>query len=113
MHCNDLGPLTNLVVPRSIFQFFHGVPSTLKPHSPEANALLDLCNSVNLTQLIKEPTWVTENLSTLINVIMTSSNNIVEDSGVIVSHINDHFLVYTSLKLKLLKSPSGSVNIRS
>ena len=69
MHCNDLGPLTNLVVPRSIFQFFHGVPSTLKPLSPEANALHDLCNSVNLTQLIKEPTRVTENLSTLINVI--------------------------------------------
>ena len=69
MHCNDLGPLTNLVVPRSIFQFFHAVPSTLKPHSPEANALHDLCNSVNLTQLIKEPTRVTENLSTLINVI--------------------------------------------
>ena len=31
----------------------------LKPRSPEANALLDLCNSVNLTQLIKEPTRVT------------------------------------------------------
>ena len=85
----------------------------LKPHSPEANALLDLCNSVNLTQLIKEPTQVTENSSTLIDVIMTSSNNIVEDSGVVVSHISEHFLVYTSLKLKLPKSPSGSVNIRS
>ena len=29
------------------------------------------------------------------------------------AHINDHFLVYTSLKLKLPKSPSGSVNMRS
>ena len=85
----------------------------LKPRSPEANALLDLCNSVNLTQLIKEPTRVTENASTLIDVIMTSSNNIVEDSGVVVSHISDHFLVYTSLKLKLPKSPSSFVNIRS
>ena len=73
----------------------------LKLRSPEANALLDLCNSVNLTQLIKEPTRVTENSSTHIDVIMTSSNNIVEDSGVVVSHISDHFLVYTSLKLKL------------
>ena len=73
----------------------------LKLRSPEANALLDLCNSVNLTQLIKEPTRVTENSSTRIDVIMTSSNNIVEDSGVVVSHISDHFLVYTSLKLKL------------
>ena len=83
----------------------------LKPRLTEANALLDLCNSVNLTQLIKEPTRVTGNSSTLIDVIMTSSNNIVEDSGVVVCHIS--FLVYTSLKLKLPKSPSGSVNIRS
>ena len=64
-----------------------------KPCSPEANALLDLCNSVNLTQLIKEPTRVTENSSTLIDVIMTSSNYIVEDSRVVVSHISDHFLL--------------------
>ena len=85
----------------------------LKPHSPQANALLDLCNSVNLNRLIKEPTRVTENSSNLINVIMTSSNNIVEESGVVVSHVGDHFLVYTSLKLKLPWSPSGSVNIRS
>ena len=56
---------------------------------------------------------MTENSSNLINVIMTSSNNIVEESGVVVSHVCDHFLVYTSLKLKLPKSPSGSVNIRS
>ena len=56
---------------------------------------------------------MTKNSSNLINVIMTSSNNIVEESGVVVSHVCDHFLVYTSLKLKLPKSPSGSVNIRS
>ena len=56
---------------------------------------------------------MTENSSTRIDVIMTSSNNIVEDSGVVVSHISDHFLVSTSLELKLPKSPSGSVNIRS
>ena len=56
---------------------------------------------------------MTPDSSTLIDVIMTSSNNIVEDSGVVVSHFSDHFLVYTSLKLKLPKSPSGSVNLRS
>ena len=56
---------------------------------------------------------MTPDSSTLIDVIMTSNNNIVEDSGVVVSHISDHFLVYTSLKLKLPKSPSGSVNQRS
>ena len=56
---------------------------------------------------------MTPDSSTLIDVIMTSNNNIVEDSGVAVSHFSDHFLVCTSLKLKLPMSPSGSVNIRS
>ena len=57
---------------------------------------------------------MTPDSSTLLDVIMTSSNNIVEDSGVAVSHISDHFLVsLSSLKLKLPKSPSGSVNLKS
>ena len=49
----------------------------LKPHSLEAVALQDLCHSVNLTQLIKESTRVTETSSTLNDVIMTFSIEIV------------------------------------
>ena len=49
----------------------------LKPRSLEAVALQDLCDSVNLTQLIKESTRVTETSSTLIDVIMTSSIDIL------------------------------------
>ena len=85
----------------------------LKPRSPEAVALQDLCDSVNLTQLIKEPTRVTETSSTLIDVIMTSSTNLVERSGVLKSHISDHYLVYAFLKLKISKPPPGYVKVRS
>ena len=85
----------------------------LKPRSLEAVALQDLCDSVNLTQLIKELTRVTETLSTLIEVIMTSSNALVERSGVLKSHISDHYLVYALLKLKISKPPPSYVKVRS
>ena len=65
----------------------------LKPRSAEAVALQDQCDCVNLSQLIKEPTRVTETSSTLIDVIMTSSIDLVERSGVLKSLTSDHFLV--------------------
>ncbi len=57
----------------------------LKPDSSSAIALLNFCASVNLTQLIKEPTRarVTENSTSLIDVIMTSNVNLVENHGVV------------------------------
>ena len=42
-------------------------------HSPEADALNDLCLSLNLTQLITSPTRETSESSSLIDVIMTSN----------------------------------------
>ena len=85
----------------------------LKPRSPEAVALQDLCDSVNLTQLIKDPTRVTETSSTLIDVIMTSSTDLVERSDVLKSHISDHYLVYAFLKLKISKPPPSYMKVRS
>ena len=77
----------------------------LKPRSPEAVALQHLCDSVNLTQLIKESTLVTETSPTLIDVIMTSSIDLVERSGELKSHISDHYLVYALFKAENLKAP--------
>ena len=85
----------------------------LKPRSLEVVALQDLCDSVNLTQLIKESTRVTETSSTLIDVIMTSSIDLVERSGVLKSHISDHYLVYALLRLKISKPPPSYVKVRS
>lgn len=85
----------------------------LKPRSREAVALYDLCSSVNLTQLIQEPTRVTETSSTLIDVMMTSNIGFVEESGVLQSHISDHYLVYATFKLKLPKLIPHFVKVRS
>ena len=75
--------------------------------------MLKQCHSVNLTQLIKESPCVTETSSTLNDVIMTSSIDLVERSGVLKSHISDHYLVYALLKLKISKPPPSNVKVRS
>ena len=85
----------------------------LKPDSPEAMSLLDFCTSVNQTQLIKEPTRVTETSSSLIDIIMTSNVSLVENHGVALSHISDHYLIYAPLKLKMLKPPPSYKCVRS
>ena len=80
---------------------------------PEASALSDLCKSLNLTQLIKTPTRVTKESSTLIDVIMTSDESLVTKYGVEEVHISDHFLVHSTLKLKLPKPTPHYITTRS
>ena len=83
----------------------------LKPSCSKAVALLDCYKSVNLTQLISEPTRVTDTSSTLLDVIITSNTNLVENSGVLPCHISDHYLVHTTLKLKVSKHPPRFVKM--
>ena len=85
----------------------------LKPDSPETMSLLDFCTIVNQTQIIKEPTRVTETSSSLIDIIMTSNVSLVENYGVGLSHISDHYLIYASLKLKMSKLPPSYKCVRS
>ena len=54
---------------------------------------LDLCSSLPLKQLIMEPTRVTINCSTLIDLIMTNSS-CVSKSGVLHLGISDYSLTY-------------------
>ena len=82
----------------------------LEPGCSKAVALLDFCKSVNLTQLIKEPTRVTETSSTL---PCHYNTYLVESSGVLPCHISDHFLVYATLELKISKLPPRFVKMRS
>ena len=85
----------------------------LKPASPQTMSLLDFCTSVNQTQMIKEPTRVTETSSFLIDIIMTSNVSLVENYGVVLSRISDHYLIYASLKLKMSKPPPSYKCVRS
>ena len=80
---------------------------------PESEALNEICSNLNLSQLIKEPTRVTSQSSSLIDVILASNTDLVVKGGVEMTHISDHYLVYSILKLKLSKSSPNYVLARS
>ena len=82
-------------------------------NSPESRVFRNLCSSLNLTQLITNPTRVTSQSSTLIDVIMTTNTALVAESGVMENHISDHYLIFTVLKLKLPKPQPTFITVRS
>ena len=62
----------------------------LKSSDPALQALINFCISLNLTQLINQPTRITESSATLMNVILASNKNLVRDTKVISVSISDH-----------------------
>ena len=72
----------------------------LNSSDPASQALINFCSSINLTQLIREPTRVTESPATLIDVILTSHEKLIIDTKVMPSSISDHDVIYAVLKLK-------------
>ena len=79
----------------------------------ESRAFSDFCTTLNLTQLIKSPTRITESSQSLIDVIMTTNKEIIASSGVLTSSISDYNLIYLLLDLKVLRARPSYVSIRS
>ena len=71
----------------------------------ETRHLIELCESYQYAQLIKEPTRVTSSSKTLIDLFLTNEPDKFAASG--VSHIgcSDHSLIYFSRKLTCPRSP--------
>ena len=80
---------------------------------PEGRALLDLCNSLHLSQLVAKPTRVTQTSKTLIDVVITTNTNFVINCDVFESAVADHCLVTTTLKLKAPKPSPSYIVTRS
>ena len=78
----------------------------------EAHSLSDLCDSLNLTQLIKTPTRVTSQSSSLIDVILASDASLVVDSGVEETYIGNNLLVHSKLELKRPKPEPTYITCR-
>ena len=72
----------------------------LNSSDPASQALVNFCTSFNLSQMITQPTRVTESSATLIDVILTSHENLIIDTKVMPSSISDRDLIYAVLKLK-------------
>ena len=67
--------------------------------------IADLSNDNGLTQLIKDTTRQTTHSNTILDLIFTNSNNILE-SGVLYNNISDHFQVFALRKhQKKIKIP--------
>lgn len=58
----------------------------------DSRTFKELCASFNLTQLVNEPTRITETKRSLIDVIMTTDPTLAESCSVITFSINDHNL---------------------
>ena len=80
---------------------------------PEKRAITELCNDLNLKQIIKEPTRITDTSQSLIDVILVSTEAVVLESGVLDSTISDHFPIYVSTKLKVPKTSPTYITVRS
>ena len=67
---------------------------------PPAQALERFCSSFNLSQVISHPTRITESTESLIDVILVSNVNLVQEAKVSPSSIGDHELILVVLNLK-------------
>ena len=70
---------------------------------PENTALGNFMLEMNPNQLITTPTRITDTSESLIDVIITSTTHLVNESGVMNTIISDHLPVYAVLDMKLPK----------
>ena len=77
------------------------------------NKLKDIFSTFGLEQLITEPTRVTANSSTLIDLCVTNTATKIVNSGVLHLGISDHSLIYMTYKTKHERSGKRIIEIRS
>ena len=73
----------------------------LSTDNPETRALSSFCTSINLTQLVSNPTRVTHTSLSLFDVILVTNPRTVESSEVLQSTISDHYIVVETGKSKI------------
>ena len=85
----------------------------LNPQDHGSLAVMNFCSIINLTQVIKQPTRITETSETLIDVILASSTSLIREAKVVPAPFSDHNLVFISLGLKKKRSKPVYVTTRS
>lgn len=84
--------------------------SVLQPHS---RRLMDILELFQLKQLIVDPTRITSDTESLLDIIATNRPDKVKESGVIHIGISDHSLVYSCLKLSVPRDKPKIVESRN
>ena len=77
-----------------------------------SNLITTCFEAYQMTQLINDPTRVTESTQTIIDLIFSSHPERVSESGVLPVHISDHYLVYGLHHWKVPKKTNRSINFR-
>ena len=80
---------------------------------PEGHALSDFCSTFGLSHFVKTATTVTEKSKSLIDVALTTNENIIHACDVIQFAISDQILVSLTLKLKTPRPRISFVTTRS
>ena len=73
--------------------------------SVECRQLKGLLRSENFTQLIHQPTRITRDSQTLLDIIATNAPHNIKESGVLSLSLSDHDFVYCIRKLNWVKTP--------
>ena len=55
-----------------------------------SSAIKEICNAISASQLIEEPTRITDRSSTLIDLLISTAEDKITESGVIHTAISDH-----------------------
>ena len=66
----------------------------LKKDSPVSKTFSKLCDTHGLTQLIDQPTRVSESSQTIIDLVVTSDQSKIASSGTIVCGLSDHHMIF-------------------
>ena len=68
--------------------------------SSDVKNYIEFCSTLALKQLINVPTRITSNTFTLTDHILTSSSEIVVQTGIIEASLSDHQLILGTRKIK-------------
>ena len=90
----------NLVFKRNcIFNKTHEIKNHFREFSPEIKTYMEFCSIYGFKQLINCPTRITCNTSTLIEHIVTNSQDNISHSGVIDTALSDQNMIYCTRKI--------------
>ena len=82
----------------------------MQDHQTAAQKLLDICDSYKYSQLIDQPTRITQPTSSIVDLFSTNHPWNLLDSGVANIGIIDHCLVYAIRKICIPKSNPKTIH---
>lgn len=83
------------------------------PDRKQKRKIMHFANMHNLEQLITTPTRISESSQSIIDLLFVNNSQRIVQSGVIVSTISDHFLVYCTIKSGVPKAQPRVIEYRS